>query len=414
MTGLATTVRVLRGEGALAVRDRALDRLAEARRRRSFTARRSAPAGFRAEELNLIGSPPSPWLGGVQTQLLRRLEAEARERSTALLYPDRGGYRLELTAGSERTALLYLRPWSRDLTALEDPVLEEAAIGGVDASGAERLHVEGLAGLPLGSLLTLARRGLRLTLALHDFAPFCPRPHLLEVPPLAFCHYSRDSLRCARCLQEDWQVEVGWQEGRRALAAELLAAAETITYPSAFLRSTYLDLFPSLPRERQQVVKPVMAFAGVPERHVPLVPPRHVAFVGSVLPHKGALVFEEVVRRLAGATDLRWSVYGGGDAAILAHLRRLPRVRVRGYYRSGSLPRLLARDRVDLALLLSIVPESYGFTLSECHAAGVPVAAYDLGALGERIRAEGSGHLLPLAAGAEGVAALLENLLAPG
>jgi glycosyltransferase involved in cell wall biosynthesis len=140
----------------------------------------------------------------------------------------------------------------------------------------------------------------------------------------------------------------------------------------------------------------------------------HIAFVGSVKPHKGALVFEQVVGLVEAAAPgaVRWSVYGGGDVDLLTRLRRLPRVRVRGYYRSGSLPRLLAADGVDLALLLSIVPESYGLTLSECRAAGVPVVAFDLGALADRLRAGGDGLLVPLAAGAGGVAEAISDLLA--
>jgi glycosyltransferase involved in cell wall biosynthesis len=136
-----------------------------------------------------------------------------------------------------------------------------------------------------------------------------------------------------------------------------------------------------------------------------------VALVGGVQVHKGALVFEEVTRRLADRADLHWSAYGGGDAAILERLRRLPRMDVRGYYRSGSLPSLLRRDQVDLALLLSIVPETYSLVLTECQAAGIPVIAFDLGAPGDRIRAEGGGLLVPLESGAEGVAALLRDIL---
>jgi glycosyltransferase involved in cell wall biosynthesis len=121
--------------------------------------------------------------------------------------------------------------------------------------------------------------------------------------------------------------------------------------------------------------------------------------------HKGALVFEEVVRLLKGS-GLRWSAYGGGDPELLARLRRLPRVRVRGYYRSGTLPLLLRRDRVDLALLLSIVPESYSLVLDECRAAGVPVVAFDLGAVGDRLPRLGAGRLVPLEVGAAGIAAV--------
>jgi glycosyltransferase involved in cell wall biosynthesis len=140
---------------------------------------------------------------------------------------------------------------------------------------------------------------------------------------------------------------------------------------------------------------------------------RHVALVGGVQAHKGALIFADAVRRLE-TTGLRWSVYGGGDAALLTLLRGLPGVRVRGAYRHGTLPRLLRRDGVDLALLLSIVPESYSLGLGECVQAGVPVLAFDLGALGDRVPELDAGRLVDPDEGAEGVAAAIGRMLREG
>jgi glycosyltransferase involved in cell wall biosynthesis len=285
--------------------------------------------------------------------------------------------------------------------ALDDEAFERAVRSAVGSLGATTLHVEGLAGLPPRSLLRF--QDLDLIVSLHDFAAFCPRPHLLEQPQLRFCRYSRDLARCGSCLRQDWPVEDAFQAARRALEAQLLASASSLVFPSEFLRRTYAELFPGLPPERQRIVAPGNP-TPTPVKPGPI---RHVAFVGAVQPHKGALVFEEVVRRLQGRLQgengLRWSVYGGGDPEILGRLRRLPRVRVRGYYRSGTLPRLLQRDGVDLALLLSIVPESYSLVLDECAAAGVPVLAFDLGAVGERLPRLGAGRLVPLEEGAEGV-----------
>lgn len=374
--------RVLRTEGLLAVRDRTLDRLAEARRRRSFS---PAPPGWRPEPvrvLRLSATPPAPRLGGVQVHLLKSLEA-----GSALLYPEASGWRLEVQG---RTMAFPGVPPSP--VALEDEAFERAVRSAVEMLGATALHVEGLAGLPPRSLLRF--QDLDLTLALHDFAAFCPRPHLLERPQLRFCRYSRDLARCGRCLRQDWPVEDAYQAERRTIAAELLASASLI-FPSDFLRRTYVELFPGLSPERQRIVAPATGIAPLPPRKPG--PVRHVALVGGVQAHKGALVFEDVARRI----DLRWTVYGGGDPDLLTRLRRLPRVRVRGYYRSGTLPRLLRRDRVDLALLLSIVPESYSLVLDECMMAGVPVVAFDLGAVAERLT---SGRLVPLEAGAEGIA----------
>jgi glycosyltransferase involved in cell wall biosynthesis len=392
--------QVLRTEGLLAVRDRALDRLAEARRRRSFA---PAPPGWRPAPipvLHLSATPPAPRLGGVQTHLLRRLETDS-----ALLYPEADGWRLEVQGRS-----MTFPGGPPSPIALDDEAFERAVRSAVGSLGATALHVEGLAGLPPRSLLRF--QDLDLIVSLHDFAAFCPRPHLLEQPHLRFCRYSRDLARCGSCLRQNWPVEDAFQASRRALEAELLASASNLVFPSEFLRRTYAELFPGLPPERQRVAAPGPGLATLPSRKPGRV--RHAAFVGSVQPHKGALVFEEVVRRLQGEDGLRWSVYGGGDPEILGRLRRLPRVRVRGYYRSGTLPRLLRRDGVDLALLLSIVPESYSLVLDECAAAGVPVVAFDLGAVGERLPGLGAGRLVPLEEGAAGVIRAVETAKSAG
>jgi glycosyltransferase involved in cell wall biosynthesis len=483
---LAVVWRVLRAEGPRAVVARFRDRLGEARRRRSFRPAAAPPPGFSCAVLNLAAGPPAPRLGGAQAQLLWRLAAEAELRPVALLYAEAagagGGFRLELQRGRERRALRLPPeipgaarataagmgeplPASTDgsptaggagslpagvapafaavsggaapLTALAEPELERAAAWAAALCGASTLQVEGLAGMPLGSLLRLRQDGLRLVLAVHDFAAFCPRPHLLEsLPPPAaprFCHYSRDPQRCARCLDRDVAgLPSGYQEERRELARRLLAGADAVVYPSAFLARVHDELFGGAGAAGARVIAPALPTgAGTAAAHViapaappptaaaaaglapqpaaerprsrgPGRPPRHVAWVGAVQPHKGALVFEAAVQQLAAAGRRpRLTAYGGGDPEILARWRRLPGLRVRGYYRAGSLPALLRRARVDLALLLSVVPESYGLALDECAAAGVPVIAFDLGAPAERIAAASSGLLLaaPLVAG---------------
>ncbi len=478
--------RVLRAEGVAAVADRLSDRLAEARRRRSFRPAAAPPPGFRAAVLNLAAAAPAPRLGGVQAQLLWRLQAEAARRPVALLYPEPaaagGGYRLELQDGRQRRAL-FLPPTSlhREASvppgatapgplpdagrqappgfALEDPELERAVAWAAARCGAAALQVEGLAEMPLASLLRLRQKGLAMILAVHDFAAFCPRPHLLEAvePPAAprFCHYSRDAERCTRCLGRGAggagaSLAAGYQEGRRELARRLLASAAAVVYPSPFLALTHGGLFSGAGEAAARVIAPagppvigepgtrepmpagpagsgsgrsLVAQPAEPRISGPARPalprvPRHVAWVGAVQAHKGALVFEAAVRHLAASgRRLRLSAYGGGDPGILARWRRLPGLRVRGYYRAGSLPALLRRDGVDLALLLSVVPESYGLALDECAAAGVPAVAFDLGAPAERIAAAGSGLLLaaPLAddpaAGGAALAVLIADLL---
>lgn len=300
--------------------------------------------------------------------------------------------------------------------ALADPEFQREVAWAANAVGATALHFEGQSALPLGSLLALRRSGYSLIFSVHDFGLFCPRPHLFELPLGAFCHYCRDAERCRNCLAQTWRLDAGHQEERRRLAAELLGEAGAVVFPSAFLHAELRHLFPALPEGRVRILEPMRTadHALHPTGRVPL---RHVAYVGSVQPHKGALVLEETIARMsvAGLPPLRWSVHGGGDAALLRRLRRLPGVEIHGYYRTGALPTLLMRREVDLALLLSVVPESYSLSLSECLAAGVPVLAFDHGAIGERLRRQpGAGELVDPESGAAGVATRLTALLRTG
>jgi hypothetical protein len=384
--------RVLRAEGAAAVRDRTADHLAETVRRRSYA---PAPPGWRPEEpiqvLVVSATPPVPWMGGVPTQLRTRLEAEARGRSVALLYPTGGVWRLEVRSGAER--------WFLQFSGTGASAFIEAVRQATERIGARAIHVDGLAGLPADALLRLTHEGMSLLLTLHDFAALCPQPHRVEKPELRSCPSCPDPAHC---------------ESRRAVVADLLAAARAVVFPSGFMRRIHAQLFPGLEGGHWRVLEPPIASTVAWPRQPPgpsPVPLNHVAFLGSVQPHKGSAVFRQA-RQLAGE-GLRWSAYGGGDVDELRELRRLG-VRVRGYYRSGSLPALLRRDGVDLALLLSIVPESHSLVLSECVAAGVPVAAFALGALAERVPLLGAGRLVPLEQGAEGIAAVLREMRRDG
>jgi glycosyltransferase involved in cell wall biosynthesis len=389
VTRPGTVWSVIRAEGVRAALDRTLDRAVERRRARSFRPGRNDARPFGAPILHLLATPLAQRLGGVQGQLLRRLDAQSASGPTALLAPGAEGYRLELAAPDRRIAHSF--PGGSGLAGVLDRALQLA--------GAQGLQIEGLAGYTLDELAFLTRLDIPRSVAVHDFAAFCRRPHLLEHAEVErFCHYSRDEARCLSCLRAGWpETGAGFQRQWRETTAALLAGARAVVYPSEFMRQAYSSLFPALDPLRQHVIAP--ASEPVARERKPLRPAtvlRHAAFVGSVRVDKGGLVFAEAAERLAASNvPLRLSVLGGGDAEVLARLRSLPNVRIHGYYRQGSLPSWLGRLEIELALLLSIIPESYSLTFDETTGAGLPSLAFDLGALGPRVVAAG-GIILPL------------------
>lgn len=396
-----------RAEGWPGVLARVLDHSRAARRRRGF---REVPLDQlpRVPVLQVAAAPPVPWLGGVPAQLGPLMHHLERQRATALLYPWREELRLEVVAKGERRAASL--PFNAPPVDADGEPWTAAVERAAAAVGAELLHVEGAAGLPLDGLASLARRR-PLVLSLHDFALFCPRPNLYDERRGAPCGYCADAATCHATLAAAGHpgAEQAW--GWRQRGGELLAACRAVVYPSEFLRAAHERLFGSA-GARQQVIPPGIELSRLVPWRWPWRPPSRaprLAFLGGGGAHKGARLLVEVIEEWTrrGLPRIDWEVLGGGGPEQLRALRRLRGVRVRGYYRHGSLGGRLRARRMELALLLSQVPESFSLSLSECLAAGVPVMAIAQGALAERIAA-GGGHPLEPGIDAAGVVAALE------
>ena len=453
MSGVRLAWDLLRAEGLRGLAERLAERAEALRARleeRALTPERLAREAGPAPVLDVLASPLAPRWGGVPAQLGARRAEEARLRTTALLSPEGRRWTLRATRGAEvsRARLGPCGDVARSGHVAGDPggdarAAVEQVVAAARLVGASVVNVEGAAGWPPGALRSLAAelrgggategatsgaaRGIRLVLSLHDFALFCPRPNLVEAPGARFCAYSRDAERCGACLAATWRLPEGFVEEWRRDAAALLAEADVVVYPSELLLRRHAELFPGARGGVERAIAPPAPGADAEGPAPPTRQPAagrgaqadadargtgaRVAFVGAFRPHKGAGVFEELVGAWgAGRPEVRWSILGSGDAARVLEARRRG-VRSAGHYRAGSLARRLREDEVDVALLLSIWPETYSLTLSECRAAGVPVVAFDLGAIGERVAAEGGGVLVPLESGAAGVATALAAIL---
>jgi glycosyltransferase involved in cell wall biosynthesis len=391
---------VIRGEGLASAVRRTADRVGEGLHHFSLRARGMIAETFGKPAdvaiLNVTATGLSSRTGGVATQLATRLRTERTLRDVALLSP---GLLERSTPILHRRTVAPFRG-TRDFV---EPDFERAIREALTITGARTIHLEGTSGVPVGSVLRLVDSGVRVVLSIHDFSLFCARPHLLEHPMERFCFYSNDPERCHRCLQQTWTASKGEQAERRRLGRQLLAAATGLIFPSRFLLDQHRELF-ALPELAGEIVEP-----GAP----PLASQSRqrdartaVAFAGSVKRHKGGHLLPDIIRMTGG--DVDWHVFGGGDEDLLRAIRGVPKVTVHGYYRAGALPSLLMGHAVGLVVLPSIIPETHSLVLSEAWLAGAAAAAFDLGAMTERIGG-GGGWLAPLEAGAAGIAEIIER-----
>jgi glycosyltransferase involved in cell wall biosynthesis len=277
--------------------------------------------------------------------------------------------------------------------------------------GAGIVHVENLHGLPLDLLTDLEARGLRTSLSIHDFVLFCRRPHLIDASTGDFCEYSRDEARCARCLVHAGLSGTQRQAEYRLHSESALQSAGALIFPSVFLQRRHRELFPKRrPDQLETVIAPASSRPRAVNRNEP--PLCRIAFVGGVYHHKGGALIPHVMAEVRTAiAAAEGFVYGSGEVSLLNPLRRDRRLHIRGYYSQGRLPRLLGRDRIAVAILPSIWPEAYAIVVDECLATGVPVIAFDLGAVGERLRGAPFVGLVRREGGWKGLAATAVDAL---
>jgi hypothetical protein len=120
-----------------------------------------------------------------------------------------------------------------------------------------------------------------------------------------------------------------------------------------------------------------------------------VAVIGAIGGHKGYQVLLRCARD-ARSRRLRLEFVVIGHTENDAALLRTGKVFITGRYAEAEAAHLLRREQADIAFFASVWPETWCYTLDEALALGLPVVAFDLGAIAERLSASGTGVLLPL------------------
>lgn len=134
----------------------------------------------------------------------------------------------------------------------------------------------------------------------------------------------------------------------------------------------------------------------------------NVAFLGGMLPEKGSKKACEMIQN--GSKDICWHIFGSVGDVDLINLQQENLVK-HGTYKQQDVPQLLSENNIDIVCILSILPETFCYTLSESVYSNVPIFATDIGASGERVKRHQYGWTVPVdATGAQMSARLLEIL----
>ncbi|HJS85831.1 MAG TPA: glycosyltransferase, partial [Acetobacteraceae bacterium] len=223
----------------------------------------------------------------------------------------------------------------------------------------------------------------------HDYGWLCARVVLLGAGGRHCTEPDADG--CAACVADLGSLldEPISPAALRARSARVLGAADRVVAPSADTAARLARHFPGI---RAEVVAHENDRAMAPSIRPTL--PCRVAVIGAVGLAKGYGVLLACARD-AGARALPLSFVVVGHTIDDARLIESG-VFVTGPYEPEEAEALIRAQEASIAFIPSVVPETWCFTLTEAWRAGLPAAAFDLGAQAERIRATGRGFLLPL------------------
>ena len=255
----------------------------------------------------------------------------------------------------------------------------------------------------------IQRMGVPYDVHIHDYTWICPRISLIGQgnrycgePDLPGCESCIS--RLGRLVNEDLDVKA-----LRRRSAAFLANARRVIAPSRDAATRMHRYFPLLPL----AVMPHADDSTLPALN-PLGLGARVCIAGGIGPHKGFDILLACARDAAErALNLEFVVVGDttDDDALLATGRAF----VTGTYRSCEAVDLIRAQNANLGFVPSVWPETWSLTLTELWRAGLPVAAFDLGAPAERIRATGRGFVLPLGLSPAAInKALLAAIAHPG
>ncbi|WP_191621213.1 glycosyltransferase [Marinihelvus fidelis] len=322
------------------------------------------------------------WGGGVATWVAAMIQSDdgvhLQLRSEAAESGQGAGQKLGLYLGNRLAVALdewWLQP-AVHVTDTNNPQYRAILDDIMRRFGIDRVIISSLVGHSLDAFDT----GLPTIQVLHDHFPAWP---LLAVHPNQYDGDLEAALEDPRATEpfgaipaEDWR-DLAWAYAQCSKTATLVAPSQSVVDIQSSLDATWAK------RDIRVIGHGMPPLPGA----APVAPRDRsdgrlrLVVAGRVQDGKGARLLEQAIAPLTALAQVYLVGTGKGGERFFGRAG----VNVIIDYRREDLPTLMADIGPHLALLPSVVPETFNYTLSELQALGIPTLATRLGSFPERI-----------------------------
>ncbi|MEE8660199.1 Glycosyltransferase [Acetobacteraceae bacterium EV16G] len=282
--------------------------------------------------------------------------------------------------------------------ALCDAAEERAFSQVIGRHNIDIVHIQHLGHHALSLPIIAKACGTGVVFSAHDFWLISSRYNLLN-QDLRFDEGQVRSVLASDIIHKITDnVAYGGDQTRRAFVSMMLRSVDAILFGTEYSRNLTHEIYPVLDDKRSCVYgvpSPETTFPVTPKSYAPLEGrPLGVAIIGNFLRTKGADAIINLLE-IAHPEHFEFHIFGYIHPDYEAVVRGLNRDNVKFYgrYNAGDISALTV---ADVALNLSIWPETYCISLSEAWQSGLIPVVTDVGALGDRVEDGVNGFKVPI------------------
>lgn len=259
------------------------------------------------------------------------------------------------------------------------------------------VHIRHIAWHSLNLTKILAKLYIPTFFSFHDFYTICPSVKLLD-NKMNFCN-----MECNK-VEGDCPVELWDKNDLKELSTKniiiwnnnMAKALDVVNYfvtTDYYAKDLLVKKYTFLKEKNFRIIPHGRDFTSFKTIDTLSSKKIRIVFPGNINEAKGS---NEIIKlaKLMDKDNVEFHILGNISNSLKVGMEEVSNITYHGKYSRDSLPSIIEKIKPQLGGIFSIWPETYCHTLTELWACGLPVVAFDYGAVGSRIRQTGNGILV--------------------